>query len=149
MLTADGPATAAPVTFAAAPETAPADPLAPAGSVVWYVRPPSGGQFGPASTEIMRSWLAEGRISTQTLVWREGWRDWQLAADVFPQLSSGPTPTMPDLEAILAEPIASPVHGHPQKPHVPPRRTQLITLGGLVVAVLVLFVIILLFWFKQ
>ena len=96
----------------------------------------------------MRAWLAEGRVSTDTLVWREGWRDWQLAADVFPQLSAAPTPTMPDFEAILAEPISAPVHAHPPKPHVPPERTQLITLGGLVVTVLVLFVIFLVFWLK-
>ena len=31
------------------------DPLAEAGDVVWYVRPPSGGQFGPAAADIMRT----------------------------------------------------------------------------------------------
>ena len=45
--------------------------------LVWYVRPPSGGQFGPATGDIMRQWLQEGRITPDTLVWREGWRDWR------------------------------------------------------------------------
>src|SRR3972149_2628167 len=62
------------------------DAFTAAGNVVWYMRPPSGGQFGPALAPIMRRWLAEGRITHDTLVWREGWRDWQLAAAVFPQL---------------------------------------------------------------
>jgi hypothetical protein len=64
----------------------PADPLSEAGDVVWYVRPPSGGQYGPATAKLMRQWLAEGRISPDTLVWREGWRDWQQASAVFRQL---------------------------------------------------------------
>lgn len=67
----------------------PADPLAEGGDVVWYVRPASGGQFGPAGPDIVRTWLAEGRISVDTLVWREGWRDWQEASQVFPHLAAG------------------------------------------------------------
>lgn len=63
------------------------DPLADSAEVVWYVRPPTGGQFGPATPEVIRGWLAEGRISSDTLVWREGWRDWLEAGGVFPQLN--------------------------------------------------------------
>lgn len=73
---------------AASPPGAPgqaADPLAENPNMVWYVRPASGGQYGPATAELMRSWLAEGRIGPDTLVWREGWRDWQEASGVFPQ----------------------------------------------------------------
>ncbi|MGE0755489.1 MAG: DUF4339 domain-containing protein [Pirellulaceae bacterium] len=53
---------------------------------VWYVRPPSGGQYGPAKGDVMRGWLSEGRVSADSLVWREGWTDWQLAGPVFPEL---------------------------------------------------------------
>ena len=56
--------------------------------MIWYVRPPSGGQFGPASGDLMRTWLSEGRVSADSLVWREGWRDWQEAGKVFPKLRS-------------------------------------------------------------
>jgi hypothetical protein len=69
------------------PGAKPADPLAEKSEVVWYVRPPSGGQYGPGTTDVIRGWLAEGRISPDTLVWREGWRDWQEAGSVFPQLN--------------------------------------------------------------
>lgn len=72
--------------IAASAQTSPTDPFI--GDVVWYVRPPSGGQYGPATADVMRQWLADGRISLDTLVWREGWRDWQQASAVFPQLQT-------------------------------------------------------------
>ena len=63
------------------------DPIADAPDAVWYVRPPSGGQFGPANADIMRKWIDEGRVSADSLVWREGWADWQMAGPLFPKLS--------------------------------------------------------------
>jgi hypothetical protein len=96
-----------------------ADLLAEAGTAVWYVRPPSGGQFGPADADVMRSWLAEGRVSADTFVWREGWRDWLEAGEVFPQLSPsslspGSLETIPGLDAILAQPTVVPLHPQPK-----------------------------------
>ncbi|MGQ9761860.1 MAG: GYF domain-containing protein [Thermogutta sp.] len=61
------------------------DPLAEK-DVVWYVRPPAGGQYGPAAPEVVRTWFAEGRVTPDSYVWREGWRDWKLARDVFPAM---------------------------------------------------------------
>jgi len=97
---AAGPAPATPTVSPAVPATPlsrPAEPEAPdplteAGDVVWYVRPASGGQFGPANAEVMRAWITEGRVAADSLVWREGWRDWQEAAEVFPQLKPEPSP---------------------------------------------------------
>lgn len=62
------------------------DPIAEAPSAVWYVRPPSGGQFGPADAAIMRRWIEEGRIGADALVWREGWSEWSLSRSVFASL---------------------------------------------------------------
>ena len=64
-----------------------ADPLGEDPDTVWYVRPPSGGQFGPAGADAMRTWLKEGRVTADSLVWREGWRDWAEAVTVFPKLA--------------------------------------------------------------
>jgi len=64
------------------------DPIAEAPAAIWYVRPPTGGQYGPAKGEIMRKWIAEGRVSSDSLVWREGWTDWQNAGKLFPTLQA-------------------------------------------------------------
>jgi len=71
------------------PAAAPVDPLAEAPAAVWYVRPPAGGQFGPAGVQVMREWLGQRRVGPDYLVWREGWPDWRPAAFVFPQLGGG------------------------------------------------------------
>ncbi len=76
----------------APPACAAVDPITEAPTAVWYVRPPSGGQFGPASGDIMRGWLAEGRVTADSLVWRAGWPDWRSAASTFPQLFGGMAP---------------------------------------------------------
>jgi len=74
--------------------TAPLDPIDEAPQAIWYVRPPSGGQYGPARGDVMRKWIGEGRVSPDSLVWREGWADWRSAAETFPSLGMI-TPPMP------------------------------------------------------
>jgi len=80
------------------------DPLADPSEVVWYVRPSSGGQYGPAAREVMRKWIRQGRVGPDALVWREGWRDWQEAGKVFPQLST--SDALPELENVIANEMA-------------------------------------------
>lgn len=84
-------ASAASVSNAGSSTTSPAagtDPIDDAPSAVWYVRPATGGQFGPAPGEIMRAWIAEGRVGASSLVWRAGWQEWRAASAIFPQLGS-------------------------------------------------------------
>lgn len=116
------------------------DPLAEAGDVVWYVRPTSGGQFGPAPADVMRAWLAEGRIAAETLVWREGWRDWREANGVFPQLS--PAAEFPGLENVIAEPAKPDRPVWNEKKRSNDRNTKIIFTGGLALAVILLLVIL-------
>ncbi|MEE3076688.1 MAG: DUF4339 domain-containing protein, partial [Planctomycetota bacterium] len=54
--------------------------------LIWYVRPPSGGQYGPAEGDVMRQWLKEGRVTAESLVWQEGWDEWRSAIEVFPEI---------------------------------------------------------------
>jgi hypothetical protein len=71
------------------------DPISEAPTAIWYVRPPSGGQYGPARGDIMRNWLSEGRVSSDSLVWREGWTDWRTAGQLFPSLQTvAPSPAV-------------------------------------------------------
>lgn len=127
-----GPADPQPATLAVP------DPLAEAGNVVWYVRPPSGGQFGPATADIMRNWIAEGRISADTLVWREGWRDWQEAREVFPQLG----PAMASLTPLLGASRATPASaaGRPAR-RTSSTGTQIALLTGLILVVIALLAV--------
>jgi GYF domain 2 len=80
--TAVAPAPPAPVSV---PMT---DPIQEAPQAIWYVRPATGGQYGPARGDMMRGWLSEGRVSADSLVWREGWPDWRAANKVFPNLGA-------------------------------------------------------------
>ena len=84
------PAQAAPDPIDAVP-----DPIDAAPDAVWYVRPASGGEFGPARGDVMRRWVEEGRVGPDSMVWCEGWAQWQIAGPVFPALAS-PQPQLPD-----------------------------------------------------
>ena len=120
------------------------DPLAGVDEVVWYVRPASGGQFGPAKTDIMRTWLAEGRVGTDTLVWREGWRDWRQAGDVFPQLYS--RPMVPELETALTDPtpLTNPDYSFPRTPAAGGSRSfAIVATAAVVITLLVVIIVIL------
>ena len=79
----------------------PGDPITEAPDAVWYVRPPAGGQFGPARGDVLRQWLQEGRVSADSMVWREGWTDWKTAGPIFPELDP-----IPPVNALL-DPVAN------------------------------------------
>lgn len=62
------------------------DPLTESPDAVWFVRSPGGGQYGPASNQVLQEWISQGRVGTQSLVWRDGWADWLPAERVFQSL---------------------------------------------------------------
>jgi len=64
------------------------DPLSESPGANWHLRLASGGQYGPQSNDVMRQWLAEGRITADSLVWRDGWADWKPAGSIFPGLNA-------------------------------------------------------------
>jgi hypothetical protein len=68
----------------------------------WYVRPPSGGQYGPATTELLKQWIGEGRVAATSLLWRDGWPQWRDASEALPELvaelpdkNTAPIPQLP------------------------------------------------------
>jgi len=63
-----------------APSPAAAPPQ-PAHQAAWYYLI-DGKQVGPVSEGNMRAWLAQGRLSTDTLVWTAGQRGWVKASQV-------------------------------------------------------------------
>lgn len=85
----------------------------------------------------MRTWLKEGRIGPDSLVWREGWRDWKEAAATFPQFGTDPG----NVAGILA--AAEPVPHHPAAIHPPPSRRRMDGAGILLICLLFLAVVVL------
>ncbi len=85
------PVTSTPTESVASQSVAIASPTAEAttetvAEPVWYVRPRSGGQYGPTNRQMVDQWIEEGRVADDTYVWCEGWPTWQLASYVFPKL---------------------------------------------------------------
>jgi hypothetical protein len=115
--------------------------------MIWYVRPPTGGQFGPAAGDVMRSWLAEGRVSADSLLWREGWRDWLEAGEVFPQLRADQTAAFLGAVADIA-PLPVP-HSHRHKSRRTAVDSQMVMVFVLLAAVLVLLGVFLYVLLKQ
>ena len=70
-----------------------ADSFDRAPDATWYVRPATGGQFGPAAPEVMRTWLLEGRVGTDSMIWRDGWDRWKDAGMLFPFLKQTSSPS--------------------------------------------------------
>ena len=70
-------------------------------SVTWYVRPPSGGQYGPIDSAGFRQWIEEGRVAADSWVWRTGWTDWKPGGEAVRSMvankgaSPPPLPTTP------------------------------------------------------
>jgi hypothetical protein len=97
------PAAAASYPSAPAPAPGAWPPIDEAPEAIWYVRPPTGGQYGPARGDVMRQWLQEGRVPQDALVWREGWSNWETAGSVFPGLAQ-----IFGLPPVVAGPQATP-----------------------------------------
>ncbi len=68
--------------------------LANAVDAKWFVRPPSGGQFGPAPSQMLMNWIAESRVTADSFLWRDGLAHWQLAIELVPELFITEKPAM-------------------------------------------------------
>jgi hypothetical protein len=103
------------------------DPISEAPQASWYVRPPAGGQYGPALGNVMREWIQQRRVTPDSLVWREGWPDWKRADAVFPSMAAAvpiqaaaaypaALPAQAAPVAVPAAPLAGPFSGHAASP---------------------------------
>ena len=67
----------------------------------WYYGE-NGGQLGPVDDHALQALIAQGRITSQTLVWREGMSNWQpyssLALQQVQPMSLGPSSFVPQMQ---------------------------------------------------
>ena len=80
--------------------------------------------------------MGEGRLTADTLVWREGWQDWRRAGEVFPQLSS--RLSIPETEDLDSEADDSAVIAHAAPVHDERPRPRTVAAGVMVLIGLVL-----------
>jgi hypothetical protein len=129
---------------AAVAETAAAnDPIAQNPAAIWYVRPPTGGQYGPARGEIMRKWLSEGRVSSDSLVWREGWPEWQTAGKLFPHLQAAGAGAMGASVGPTSSVDVAPRASSKTTTHAPSSKRATMTRAIIIIASLAAIVVIL------
>ncbi|TWT97291.1 DUF4339 domain-containing protein [Neorhodopirellula pilleata] len=77
-------------------------------TATWYVRPPSGGQYGPADGPTMGQWIQEGRVAELAMVWRDGWTDWRVAKEAIPGIvSAGGHTEVTSVAPSPVKPVAS------------------------------------------
>ncbi len=92
------------------------DALTSDAEATWYVRPPSGGQYGPATGEVLQQWIKEGRVASTALLWREGWPRWREATETFPELA-GRLPSSESPSVQFGQPSANDSGRAPTTPH--------------------------------
>jgi hypothetical protein len=124
--------------------------------IVWYIRPAAGGQFGPATEEVFRQWIADGRVAADSWVWRTGWPDWKaggealvLFADRPPQEPAVATaafdaPKIVDTPAAAASAHLEPGSAEARRREIKRRKQRLRTMSAAlaVVALLMLTVLV-------
>lgn len=69
-------------------------------TAVWYVRPPSGGQYGPATGDVLRAWITEQRVTSTSLIWRDGWPQWRSANEALSEFGATTSPVTTPLKNI-------------------------------------------------
>jgi len=135
------------------PPVVPSDVLPPAIDQslpdTWYVRPVSGEQYGPANTELMQSWVAEGRVAEDSWVWRTGWDNWKIAHEIFELLKATPT-TAPEVPIDQHQPedSFSPKLQKP-RPNSRQERAKRITVALGTLVLVLAGVVVLVLWFQS
>jgi hypothetical protein len=82
----------------------------------WYVHAHSGQRYGPIEREELDRWVNEGRLTPRCQVWMDGWPEWRLAPEIFPQVTAqtqqstgGPAQPTANMGQAAGSPYASPV----------------------------------------
>lgn len=72
------------------------DPLHENPAAVWYALPPGAPKpYGPIDGLGLSQWFYEGRLSPDSMVWRQDWPEWLLVSQVWPNWAPNKTGTGP------------------------------------------------------
>jgi predicted Zn finger-like uncharacterized protein len=100
-------------------KAAPPKPKAPAAAAAasdnWSLKTEDGEVYGPVPRAELNDWYAEGRVTVDCQVLREGIGEWQPASDLYPELD--PTPDEPTEPAPIA--VVKPTPKAPAAPAAP------------------------------
>lgn len=139
----DAMADTEPVPVGGTPEVAAADPFA--SEATWYVHTSDGQQYGPATSEQMRQWAAEGRVAPSCLVWRDDWPEWKQAAEVLTDVPMANAAAIdfsgdPAAESFSVAPVPYP---HRLRGRRKSEARAMMTVGLLAIACIILFCVFL------
>ncbi len=116
----DSPTTPKPTATRSQPKPTPAKPAAPATPTApnatqpqkpalenWFLKTEDGESYGPVPRAALAAWYAEGRVTIDCQVLREGSDQWQWASELYPELdpesAAKVVPATPDVAAAPAE----------------------------------------------
>jgi len=144
------------------PPLPPPPSLPPATEEVWYVRMAAGEQFGPAGAQVMRGWIAEGRVPVDCWVWKTGWPEWKPGGQAITLLNVPGVPALPGIPTVESKPSLAavelpvaaaeelPAAPNPTTPHLNSKRNRqerarkaTLFLGVLVLMLIVVLVAVL------
>lgn len=132
------PAAAGPAFGGMTTTMAPA-PLPSAASDRWYLKTEDGNTYGPVPKAELDSWAAEGRMTAESQLLREGETTWQPARQLYPMLrSSAPKPAYapPSPASPAGNPFAETGPAPYQNPYASPQgptQTRSGMIGGVYV----------------
>ena len=84
----------------------------------WYLHSHDGKQYGPVTKSELNGWVAQGLLTSECQLWRDGWSAWRPATKIYPELSqSSISPRPPSIPAVNTSRLAT----HATKSHVDER----------------------------
>lgn len=89
----------------------------------WFVRPPSGGVYGPADTSTLVSWIAQRRVTADSYIWRDGMEVWRIAIEWMPDAFVGNSGSA--AQALAPPPVNLPELPVPVTSKMPETQSQL------------------------
>lgn len=113
--------------------------------LLWYVRTSLGDQYGPATTDVFRRWVEEGRVSEECFVWRSDWPDWKPSSEALAKVSFDPPakpPADPADEPVVPE-RATVTSRHGAAMRNRRQRAKMITMVLSALAILLLIAVVL------